>query len=156
MTKCVSPWPHWLIGCKTPIYLLTYIGFMYRLAKFRLTMRVRVLKASSGLKGWSSPCSSLGICCWGVVMWRGTRGQSQPMWDRQDWTVGTGAIPPWLQPPEMTQEGLKLSWHWKVLCLFWCLWTASLMIWKRTWMIWSGFSVFCFIVVYIQIVGQRA
>ena len=29
--------------------------------------------------GWSSPCSSPGIFCWGVEMWRGTRGQSDSM-----------------------------------------------------------------------------
>ena len=32
-------------------FVFTYIGFMYRRAKFRLTMRVRVLTASSRLKG---------------------------------------------------------------------------------------------------------
>ena len=32
-------------------FVFTYIGFMYRRAKFRLTMRVRILTASSRLKG---------------------------------------------------------------------------------------------------------
>ena len=32
-------------------FLFTYIGFMYRRAKYRLTMRVHVLTASSRLKG---------------------------------------------------------------------------------------------------------
>ena len=32
-------------------FVFTYIGFMYRRAKFRLTTRVRVLTASSRLKG---------------------------------------------------------------------------------------------------------
>ena len=32
-------------------FVFTYIGFMYRRAKFRLTMRVHVLTASSRLKG---------------------------------------------------------------------------------------------------------